>query len=181
VPDDQRRLYYPEYGTVASLAGLVPVVAAAGPVTDVVAARAPTLPVGVLAAMALWGLLGVVLLGEYRRQAAANPRTFESRGARTRFCREGTPGQRRLLLAVTLFLVGGLLATAFWPTYLDAAERVARALVALPEVPGGTVWGDALELVLFGVVYGGFARGADWVVVGLARMLIHRNLAMRGR
>lgn len=139
----------------------------------------PTVTTG--AAVALWAMLGLLVLLETRRQYAANPRTPDDLAALR-------PTERRLAIAGAATVVGAGVVATGWPVVgrLTGDGRVAvevgRELTTLansdagaPAKVVGILGTDVGVLVAFSLGFVVLAYGLDRLAVGLARELLYRQ------
>lgn len=143
----------------------------------------PTVTTG--AAVALWVMLGLVVLLEVRRQLSANPWKPADLGALR-------PTERRLVIAGAATVLGAGVVAAGWPVVGRltgdgwVAVEVGRELTTLANSDAGAlakVMGilgtDVGVLIAFSLGFIILAYGIDRLTVGLAREVLYRKYGQR--
>lgn len=175
-------LYYPAFGPVDALLGYAFFYFVVGLGTavalDALAPVAPEMvpePLGTWAAILLWVVLGLVVLGQTAEQVRTNPRRFESEADRAAFLTRHRPSERRYLWWASWVLVGGTVAYLFFPGFVESFARFVRFFVAAfagAIGPRSLRLGDAVNLVGFSLGFAALTRGLDHLVVGSLRALL---------
>lgn len=149
--------------------------------TPPVAEHVPALTTA--SAVALWGMLALILALQVRRQLAANPWDVADLSALR-------PSPRRLALAGAAVAVGAVTASQGWPVVADltadpaAATAVGEAVLAhagsdagVAAKATGILRTDLGALAGFGAGFVCLTYGLDRVVVGLVREAQYRRYA----
>lgn len=180
--DGRVTLYFPAFGPVDALLGYAFFYFVVGLGTavafDALAPVAPEMvpePLGTWAAIVLWVMLGLIVLGQTAEQVRENPRRFESEADRAAFLDRHRPTERRYLWWAAWVLVGGAVAYLLFPGFVESFARFVRFFVAMlagAVGPRSLGVGDLLNLVGFSLGFAALTRGLDHLVVGSLRALL---------